>query len=259
MKRIKPVFFSLLILTTFFPAYCRAEAAPRYDGRTKSRVLALVVPTRTMADITEDCALRSEPNYLAHTPVHLKKGTPVEVLADRSESWYFVESADTGASGWLPAKSLSIREDATPVLPEMTAKDVEAFADIMNFPTVSGFFVWTDIARQKTHVLKKDGSFTLIKTLKCSTGKFTSPTTRGFFTINGRGGWFYSKRLKSGGMYWVRFNGSYLFHSYAMDKNKNVTDGVLGERRSSGCVRLCTEDARWIYKNIPDGTSVLIY
>ena len=60
-------------------------------------------------------------------------------------------------------------------------------------------------------------------------------------------------------MYWSRFNGSYLFHSVAMDKDKNITDNILGKRRSSGCVRMSVDDAKWFFENIEAGTKVWIY
>jgi len=59
-------------------------------------------------------------------------------------------------------------------------------------------------------------------------------------------------------MYYVRFNGSYLFHSIAMDKDKNVIDGVLGQRRSSGCIRMSLDDSKWFFENIPEKSRVFI-
>lgn len=38
-----------------------------------------------------------------------------------------------------------------------------------------------------------------------------------------------------------------------------VKDGRLGMRLSHGCVRLAIENAKWIYDNIPSGTTVIIY
>jgi lipoprotein-anchoring transpeptidase ErfK/SrfK len=59
-------------------------------------------------------------------------------------------------------------------------------------------------------------------------------------------------------MYWVRFNGSYLFHSIAMDRYQNIKDDTLGDRATAGCIRLSLEDSQWFYENIPSGTGVYV-
>ena len=46
---------------------------------------------------------------------------------------------------------------------------------------------------------------------------------------------------------------------YIMDKNKNVIDNTLGQKHSSGCVRMSVENSQWFYDNIEYGTGVCIY
>ncbi len=72
----------------------------------------------------------------------------------------------------------------------------------------------------------------LQKAMSCSTGKNESPTITGQFKLKERGLWFFSERLGSGGKYWVRFDGPYLFHSLPMDKDGVILDETLGERSS---------------------------
>lgn len=65
-------------------------------------------------------------------------------------------------------------------------------------------------------------------------------------------------------MWWVSFKdwGVYLFHSVPMDRDKNVLAeeaAKLGIPASHGCIRLETDNARWIYDNIPAGTPVFIH
>ena len=103
-------------------------------------------------------------------------------------------------------------------------------------------------------------NWSLLRSFDCSTGKNISPTTRGTFTVTDRGSWFYSERLASGAAHWLRFNEQYLFHSIPMDRHKSIIDGedIVGEKRSSGCIRLMPEDAKWLYDNIPYGTTAII-
>ena len=46
---------------------------------------------------------------------------------------------------------------------------------------------------------------------------------------------------------------------HIMDKNKNVIDNTLGQKHSSGCVRMSVENSQWFYDNIEYGTGVCIY
>lgn len=50
-----------------------------------------------------------------------------------------------------------------------------------------------------------------------------------------------------------------MIHSVTMDRYGRIKDPVLGERRTSGCIRVSLEDSRWIYESIPDGTHVYVH
>ena len=57
----------------------------------------------------------------------------------------------------------------------------------------------------------------------------------------------------------MQFLGDYLFHSLPYDENQNqILDYTLGTPSSHGCIRLNTEDAKWIYDTIDDDTKVII-
>lgn len=123
----------------------------------------------------------------------------------------------------------------------------------------TAFLIWVDLNNQITNVfVGEKGSWKLIKSFTCATGKSGNATPKGTFTISSRGSWFYSKKYSMGAKYWTRFYGNYLFHSVPMDINKNVLDTTLGTPASHGCIRLSIEDAKWIYYNVSCGTKVLI-
>ena len=64
-----------------------------------------------------------------------------------------------------------------------------------------------------------------------------------------------------GANWWVSFYGDYLFHTVPTDSDGNyiVSEAEkLGRPASHGCLRLTVSDAKWIYDNIPDGTTVVI-
>lgn len=184
-------------------------------------------------------------------------GGKVEILKDRSGEWYYVRYKNR--LGWVKGISLDIPPD----MPTNTAQLSDTV--IINYAnsalqSKTPHFIWVDIDRQRVYILNgSKGNWAIEKRIVCSTGRNKTPTTRGFFETSDKGEWFYTERLKSGAMYWTRFNDSYLFHSLAMDKNKNVTDNILGRKRSSGCVRMSVEDAKWFYENIERGSGVWVY
>lgn len=213
-------------------------------------------PSPVYGDIKEGAVLYDgcEGGSVIYRP---NEGEEAEILKDRGTQWYYVKVG--GRKGWIQGDYLCIPVDPETNDTELSEEKIEEYINSGEYISASDMYVWVDIDRQRIYVLKgKNSDWKLEKVIVCATGKNESPTTRGYYQIQDRGKWFYSERLGSGAMYWVRFNGSYLFHSVAMDKNKEVTDGVLGERRSSGCVRMSVEDAEWFYENIEYGTGVWI-
>ena len=226
-------------------------------------VLSLIKPSPVIATINCEAVLYRDHDETAGRTGVIHAGTKIEILQDRSAKWYRVREVDDDASVsvWIKREVLDIPPDTEPNPDRMTVHELEEYARLVRFESETDYYVLTDIDRQLIHVYHRNGPgapWKLAKTMVCSTGKNESPTTRGRFVIGERGEWFYSERLGSGSMYWVRFNGSYLFHSVAMDKYRNIMDEVIGDRRSMGCVRLMLDDAKWFYENVPDHSGVYI-
>lgn len=221
-------------------------------------VPAAVTETPIMAEITADCKIYSDKTL--NFPVgELFAGQFAEILEDFSTEVYKV--SDGSITGWLAAQYLTIPPDTPTDKSILTRADLEDFANGNHYASPTNFLIITDINRQKTYIFIKNGhAWGLIRSFNCSTGTNASPTTRGIFTISDRGTWFYSDRLAAGAKHWLRFNGQYLFHSIPMDKHKNIIPGedIVGEKRSSGCIRLMPDDAKWLFDNIPAGTTAII-
>ncbi|MCL2350422.1 MAG: L,D-transpeptidase [Defluviitaleaceae bacterium] len=188
-------------------------------------------------------------------------GEVVEILEDYSGVVYKVKKTDGSVLGWVGVKQLKIPPDSPADTSVLTAAHLENFVNEKSYTSPTDFLILTEINRQKVHIFEgAEGAWVHARSFDCSTGRNTSPTTRGIFSLTDRGPWFYSHRLTSGAKYWIRFNNHYLFHSTPMDEN-GVTmadEDVVGERRSNGCVRLLLPDIKWIYENIPDKTTVVI-
>lgn len=187
-----------------------------------------------------------------------KGGEVVEVVRDRAFEWYLVKSAD-GKEGWVSVESLSIPDDPPTNMDLLPKETLEAYVNMKGLSSKTDQLVWVDIDRQLTHVFTgRQGAWTLKHTMPCSTGKNVSPTLRGMHEIAERGEWFFTERLARGGENWVQFSGPYMFHSLPMDKERNIMDYTLRERRSSGCIRLSMEDSVWFYSFIKRRTTVFV-
>jgi len=205
-----------------------------------------------------DLLLYNEPYAKGGLCGVLPSGTTAEIIEDRSCLWYLVDGGEHGR-GWVSGDGLIIPID-TPANPQkLDAAALEGFVNAQGLSSQTDFLLFTDLVRQQTHVFTGEaGKWVLLKTFACSTGRNASPTKRGQFVIEMRGDWFYSQRLGSGARYWMRFDGPYLYHSLAMNADQEIIDHTLGERVSSGCVRLALADAQWLYENVPDKTTVFI-
>ncbi len=103
------------------------------------------------------------------------------------------------------------------------------------------------------------GNWTATKYFTCSTGKSSTPTIKGTFTIYDRGKSFGTNTYTC--WYYSRFYNGYMLHSvlYQPGSQTSLNDGRLGMHISHGCVRLALENAKWIYDNVPMGTTVYSY
>lgn len=124
---------------------------------------------------------------------------------------------------------------------------------------------WLVLVSLKKHQVRiykgKKNKWIRKKKFRCTTGKSSTPTLKGSFTVGIKGKYFntgYNGRC----WYYTQFRGNYLFHSviyYRSSSPSRVMDGRLGRSLSHGCVRLSLKNAKWIYKNIPRRTKVYIY
>ena len=141
-------------------------------------------------------------------------------------------------------------------------KKVEAKAPVTDYP----YELYVNATQNVVTAYKRDskGNYTVpIRAMRCTTGKAGTRTPRGIFKTKQKYLW----KILMGdiyGQYSTRIVGGVLFHSVTYEKpQKNLLMlgeyNKLGRADSHGCVRLTTEDAKWIYDNCPLGTVVRIY
>ena len=123
-----------------------------------------------------------------------------------------------------------------------------------------------DDQRVYAYAPDRNGDYTeLVRTMKCSTGRNSSPTPTGTFQDGTGPGarWHYFTKFSCWAQYAYYIQGDIMFHSVLYgSRDGAVTQSSvnhLGSKASHGCVRLSVEDAKWIWNNCPAHTKVVIY
>lgn len=116
-----------------------------------------------------------------------------------------------------------------------------------------------DIKNQRVLVYYKDE---LLKTFICSTGNQNNSTPLGIYYTSQKIPDSYVPRFDMRAHNWIRFYGTFLFHSVPFDKEGNLlVEEVkkLGQPATHGCVRLGLNDIKWLYDTFPIGVKVFIH
>lgn len=172
--------------------------------------------------------------------------------------WYLtggkVNFGYTGTINWDGQKYKVYKGKAS-----IVANDYAMFNKAQSMVSNTQWLILVDTKKNRVGIYQgSKGMWQEKKYWKCTSGKASTPTVKGAYTVK-------SKGLKFGSgytcWYYTQFYGNYLFHSilYNPGSKTSIQDGRLGINASHGCVRLSLENAKWIYDNIPKGTKVYIY
>ncbi len=137
----------------------------------------------------------------------------------------------------------------------------EEWVAYKGYTSPTDYLVWVNLAYQHVNVFYKqsDGSWKLVESFLCGSGAPSTPTPVGTFKILlHQRGWF-DDSYTVYNVSWFR-EGGYAFHSILLNPGTDtVQDGRLGFPVSHGCIRLSRHDAAWIYNNIPNNSTVVVY
>lgn len=176
-------------------------------------------------------------------------------------------SVKTGTSAASHAKTASTSKTSASHASVSSAKLTPAQIAASHLPAVQVSLtdavkpLWVHVQLSTQNVVVYDAQNRVVAAFVCSSGSAGNDTPTGTYTVKDRGESFYNPKYQEGAYYWVRFNGSYLFHSVPFDANRNIIPeqvADLGEPSSHGCLHLSMDDSKWIYDNIPRGTKVVI-
>lgn len=138
-----------------------------------------------------------------------------------------------------------------------------AWVNLKGYQSASKYLIWVNLTYQRVNIFEgSQGNWKLIRTCLCGSGTNATPTIRGVFTTS------YKQSAWNYGSYYcgpiVRFYGTsgYAFHSrlqYWPMNSDRYYDARIGFPISHGCLRMYNDDIWWMYNNIPNGTTVVVY
>ena len=183
-------------------------------------------------------------------------------LDDGGKTYYLDASSGVMVTGLvtIDGKAYIFKEDGsldnTPGLSNMVSK-------AQGYSSATNWLIMVDTTNNYLGIFTGGkGRWTLQSYWLCTTGKASTPTVLGEYTITGKG-YSFNGALSLPAYtcyYYTQFYGNYLIHSVEYYQNTfNVLDSRLGQNLSHGCVRLPIEQAKWIYDNIPYGTKFVSY
>ena len=193
-----------------------------------------------------------EPELTADPIVRIEK---VEKNGLPENSWYYEITALESGMVRVCAQLDGYRA-AFPA--SVSQSEMERLAQEYSSPT--SWLVLADLDAEKVAVFRgEQGNWRMDRAMLCASGADATPTPKGVYHVQSRGSWFFNESLGEGAQWYVGFWGDYLFHSFPMDRSRKVTDYRLGMPLSHGCIRLRTDEAKWLYDNLPYNSTVVIY
>lgn len=132
------------------------------------------------------------------------------------------------------------------------------FVNNNNFTSSTNYFIYVDTKNFFTNIFQgSTNNWKLVHSYLCTIGKPSTPTIKGDFKLGVKGLYFGVERGYKC-WYYSQIKGNYLFHSIIYNLDGSVKDGRLGMALSDGCVRLAKENAKWLWDNVPEKTSIHI-
>lgn len=152
------------------------------------------------------------------------------------------------------------RYSGPPAATSISASKAEAFVNNKGLSSPSEYLIWVSTPTTHLYIFQGSaGNWKLIKDMRCTVGKPSTPTIKGTFSVIGKGGYFSVPDHEEWiCRYYTQFYGDFLIHSVVYDWDLNLVDGRLGMYLSKGCVRVSLANAKFIYDNMPNGTTVYV-
>ena len=160
-----------------------------------------------------------------------------------------------------PTKETTYIPPVTPTASSSTSNSsIEDAVNKKGLSSSTNYLIWINTKKLYTYVFTgSEGHWNLVRSMKSTMGKPSTPTIKGTFTVQGKGSYFTVPDHEEWiCKYYTQFYGDYLIHSVVYDENDKLIDGRLGMRLSKGCVRVSLENAKYVYYNVPRNSTVYV-
>lgn len=175
--------------------------------------------------------------------------------------WYWLDGSGAMATGWrfIDGKWNAF-DNPSGVWRTNDGRLVNGWYTAQAISSPTNWFVLVDDINTKVMIYYWDiDQWMPLYIFDCSTGAWSMRTVHGTFSV-GMKGYAFGYGHGYTAYYYTQIYGDYLFHSILYNEGTWVPlDPVLNSHRSHGCVRLAPENAKWIYDNIPRGTTIHIF
>ncbi|MGB4587917.1 MAG: L,D-transpeptidase family protein [Clostridiaceae bacterium] len=144
--------------------------------------------------------------------------------------------------------------------PSTTDASIEDAVNKKGLTSSTNYLIWINTKKLYTYVFTgSEGNWNLVRSMKSTIGKDSTPTIKGTFTVQAKGSYFTVPDHEEWiCKYYTQFYGDYLIHSVVYDTNDKLIDGRLGMRLSKGCVRVSLDNAKYVYNNVPRNSTVYV-
>lgn len=227
---------------------------PRMDP---DNALTTVTTLEVWDVVTKDTSLYSSSNltgFIRSLPVGTKLDHLYYTEGDRAAQVY----TEDGVHGWVDINCIEIPTE-TVIEEAYTPEVMEAYVNQKGYSSSTDYLIWVSLKTQTVNVFKgSKGEWSLIRSMPCSSGKNSTPTIRGEFSLRVYyWEWVFANyKVK----YATTFCGNYAFHSRIWSSDYSVLlDDTIGTPASDGCVRMLDEDCYYIFDKMPYGTRVVVY
>lgn len=133
-----------------------------------------------------------------------------------------------------------------------------AFVNYKGYSSSTKYLIWISHYTQQVSVFEgKKGNWKMIRAFTVATGTAKNHSPRGVFKVGRKEtGWYYVSTKE---LYVTHYCGRNSFHTRPLWNSGEVQNPTIGKPASHGCVRCYNSDARYIYNNMPRGTTVVSY
>ena len=127
------------------------------------------------------------------------------------------------------------------------------------FSSLKSTLIMIDLTHNRLGVFQgSQGNWKLIRYWLCTTGSAADPSPVGTYKLGAKGPYFITD-AQTKCYHYATITGTYLIHSICYWPDGRIKDDRLGYNLSHGCIRVATDNAKWIQDNVRGDSTVHLY